>query len=284
MATTAKRWNPHKSLREPLGWRKPRRAEVVGELFDEGVPLEFIDQAFCVMGIAKQHTFLVTTQHAERMACYMNTQQRIEDWYNHWYSFSDQSMAFQDYPLPNVWLGVHVTRQQDADERIPHLLRTPAAVRFVRATLRGPVDLREWLFCDRCRGPHECGPGAYPTPLDNAAGGCWFRECRCSQIRWVIVSGDKDPVHPAWVRSLRDQCAAAGVPFCFEGWGEWLPQCNDPFQPKEYAFIHQDGRIHKNPEGITSCFGWTGVGRVGKKNSGRLLDWREWNEMPEGGR
>jgi protein gp37 len=104
------------------------------------------------------------------------------------------------WPLPNVWAGVSVEDQSTADERIPLLLQTPAAVRWVSAEpLLGPVDLRD--FDD----------------------GLWRRSDAC--LDWVVVGGESGPsarpIHPDWARSLRDQCAEAGVPFLFKQWGDF---------------------------------------------------------------
>ena len=89
-------------------------------------------------------------------------------------------------------------------------------------------------------------------------------------IDWVIVGGESGPrarpMHPDWARSLRDQCAAAGVPFFFKQWGEWQP-CDWPPAHAECA-----------KERWSTARG----SRVGKKAAGRLLDGREWNEYPQG--
>ena len=98
-------------------------------------------------------------------------------------------------------------------------------------------------------------------------------------IDWVICGGETGPgarpMHPEWARSLRDQCQAAGVPFFFKGWGEWVTENQSP----------EDIVL---PGHSTIPHGWKGrkyedsVYRVGKSRSGRLLDGREWNEFPEG--
>jgi len=177
--------------------------------------------------------------------------------------------------LPNVWLGVSVEDQRAADERIPLLLRTPAAVRFLSMEpLLGPVDLWEWV------DPFRSG---WPTPLE---------------IDWVIAGGESGPgarpMHPDWVRSIRDQCTKAYVPFFFKQWGEWalgrrmieieLPaymeearegiltlETIDPSSEAgktRYVAVDKEGRAFE-------------LLRVGKKAAGRLLDGREWNEYPE---
>lgn len=168
----------------------------------------------------------------------------------------------------NAWLGVSVENQATADERIPYLLNTPAAVRFLSCEpLLGPVDLEPYL------------EPAWVAEADPGAPGVY-----CPGIDWVIVGGESGPgarpMHPDWARSIRDQCIAAGVSYFFKQWGEWLPQSHKPFQPREYAFLNRDGRFQNGAEGICANSGWEGVGRVGKKAAGRSLDGREWNEMP----
>jgi hypothetical protein len=152
------------------------------------------------------------------------------------------------WPLPNVWLGVSAERQEEADERIPHLLQTPAAVRFVSAEpLLGPIDFESWLEwgddpwkevggkswgcqeCDeRCGGcpntkaVYHCDEG----PLDSEGAPEWVTETRRT-LDWIIVGGESGsearPMHPQWARDIRDQCQAAGVSLFFKQWGEYLP-------------------------------------------------------------
>lgn len=229
-------------LDQPLRWRKPRRIFVCahGDLFHEAVPDEWIDRVFAVMALAPQHTFQVLTKRAGRMREYL-THPRLP--------------RVIDLPLPNVWLGVSVEDQVRANERIPHLLATPAAVRWISAEpLLGPIDLTAidlpggWsevfpLGQEILGRPHVDDEGNPMTRLD-----------------WVVVGGesghDARPMYPDWARSLRDQCAAAAVPFFFKQWGEWVP--GDQFGLQGAAFH-----------------------RLGKSHAGRLLDRREHNAFPE---
>jgi protein gp37 len=171
-------------------------------------------------------------------------------------------VTMKNWPLPNVWLGTSAEDQQRADERIPLLLQTPAAVRFVSLEpLLGPIDLM-----------------SIEAP-----------ETR-NVLDWVICGGESGPharpMHPDWARSLRDQCAAAGVPFFFKQWGEWRP----PGPTSEYdtgghvpglpraLIISQDGTVHHFGE--TAGDGAKSMLRVGKRAAGRLLDGKEHNAMP----
>jgi protein gp37 len=123
-------------LTEPLHWKKPRRVFVnsMSDLFHEDVPDEYIDQVVAVMAVTSRHTYQLLTKRAERMAAYFNglrldRVERAARALGHSIQFHGTYLV--DWPLPNVWLGVSVESQEYADARIPHLLKTPAAVRFL---------------------------------------------------------------------------------------------------------------------------------------------------------
>jgi protein gp37 len=163
--------------------------------------------------------------------------------------------------LPNVWLGVSTERQQEADERIPHLLSTPAAVRFISAEpLLGPVDLIGTLARYQDNPQRRCA-----VPLGRQL------------IDWVIVGGESGhearPMHPDWARNLRDQCAAAGIAFFFKQWGTWGP-IEEPASEEQ-----EDRELRGYPDDHIWSDG-TFVRRIGKKAAGRLLDGIEHNAMP----
>jgi len=205
-------WNPDVRMSvtrvvEPLRWRKPRRVFVnsMSDLFHEDVTSEFIDCVFAVMSLSPQQTYQVLTKRPERMERYMS--QKVigqEDGF----SYGDRialvacdvldaiperlanavarrtGLRRPTWPLPNVWLGVSVENQETADQRIPILLDTPAAVRFLSCEpLLAPIDLRIAAF---------------------------------NGIDWVIVGGESGPgarpCEVAWIRSIVEQCKAAGVP------------------------------------------------------------------------
>jgi protein gp37 len=223
-------------LEQPFNWVKPRRIFVnsMSDLFHEAVPDEFIAQVFATMVQSDRHTFQVLTKRHGRMRSLL-TGDRL------WKDVEDIVQAQIRWPLPNVWLGVSVEDQRWADIRIPALLDTPAAVRFLSCEpLLGPVKLpfiEEYDGCTCGVGPagyygmHERGCGTEPGPA-------W------GNLHWVIAGGESGPgarpMRPSWVRSLRDQCQEAGVPFFFKQWGGRTP-----------------------------------------KAGGRLLDGVLWDEMPE---
>lgn len=210
-------------LLEPLSWRKPAKVFVnsMSDLFHEDVPWEFIDRVFAVMARAKQHTFQILTKRADRMRDYMthaDTPWRIAceeerlNWAEDVADDVDMSdVSLDAWPLPNVWLGVSVEDQPRADERIPLLLQTPAAVRFISAEpLLGAVDLSDLVVQDGHPGEWHVDSLACDVDAadDEPFGG--------STLDWVIVGGESGararPFNVAWARAIVRQCQAAGVP------------------------------------------------------------------------
>lgn len=220
-------------LDEPLHWRKPRRVFVnsMSDLFHEDMPDEFVDRVFRVMSVAYQHTFIVLTKRADRMYSYLsdvdmhkkldptNTNQR-------WQLFD----TWRDIPavLPNVWLLVSVEDQKTADERIPLLLQTPAAVRGVSyEPALGPVNFTRIKWARIPVNKKDYEQYGVPAPselwsmnnaLTSRPGDQWNPPK--IGLDWIIMGGESGPgarpMHPDWARSTRDQCQAAGVPFFFK--------------------------------------------------------------------
>jgi protein gp37 len=255
--------------------KRPRRIFVnsMSDLFHPNVPDEWIDRVFAVMALCPQHTFQVLTKRPDRMRAYCDTRtdNREESIGTHALFMSGgKHNGFLELPVPNVQLGVSVEDQKTADERIPLLLQTPAAVRFISAEpLLGSVFLREeWLEQE-----------IYD---DDAVVPVW--------LDWVICGGESGPgarpMHPAWARGLRYQCVAAGVPFFFKQWGGWAEverRLDLPAKP----WMVQRGDVLLNIDGSVDeyddCGGIGGavpMRRVGKKAAGSLLDGKEWKEFP----
>lgn len=278
-----------KDLDQPLRWRRPRLIFVCahGDLFHENVPDEWIDRVFAVMALAPQHTFQVLTKRSERMRAYVaavaGDPKRFTSWAATGAGVIRESGLLEKlreapprWPLPNVWVGVSAEDQHRYDERVSHLRETPAAIRYVSAEpLLGPID-------------------ADLTGID-----------------WVIVGGESGsgarPMHPDWARSLRDQCAAAGVAFHFKQWGEWgagsvnLSTGQATFRsfPNFQTWVNKastwvNGGICLDAKGRhcriggdmmraqdEGAFPVSIMHRVGKKAAGRLLDGVEHNDMPE---
>lgn len=175
----------------------------------------------------------------------------------------NRATPWRAWPWPNVWLGISVVNQEEAERDIPKLDRTPAALRWLSMEpLLGPVDIgweRIW------------GTG----------GG--------NGLDWVVAGGESGPgarpMHPDWARNIRDDCKEAGVPFLFKQWGEWTPGenvervrgtvdtaflCDDTWRIHPLNLATDHGHIDDQPD----------LYRVGKKTAGRLLDGAEHNGFP----
>lgn len=183
------------------------------------------------------------------------------------------------WPLPNVWIGATVVNQAEADRDIPKLLATPAAVRFLSMEpLLGPVDLTDIVM--RHSGGTEDHFSAVYDPDDEEGG---------TYLDWVIVGGESGPharpMHFDWVRSLRDQCAAARVPFLFKQWGEWaVASAENGHYDSDMArnsayWVDQHGRRHKPSSlGLDNPIA---MFRAGKHAAGRRLDGEHHDGYPE---
>jgi protein gp37 len=282
-------------LLAPLRWRRPRRIFVgsMTDMFADFVTDAMLDRVFAVMRECPRHTFQVLTKRAERLRSYVSqfdqrgrcvcssTRDQIGD------DPRDGNRLLllddgQDWPLSNLWLGVSCEHQEEADERIPLLLQTPAAVRFISAEpLLGSIDLTRLPFA---------GPGDPRHRRDALTGESYLyskgvngnpnmtvkvTEPLVSQLDWIIVGGESGPsarpMNPDWARSLRDQCKAAGTAFFFKQWGEWIGNDQLGWLKPDQNFDNCRMRLHDG-----------GVIRVGKKAAGRLLDGQEHNAYPEG--
>lgn len=298
-----------KALTQPLRWQKPRHIFVCSmtDLFGEFVSDEMIDRVFAVMALCPQHTFQVLTKRSARMREYVTA--------NRWQNIMDEQYDLQAsgltgdgppgeaWPLPNVWLGVSVEDQRRADERVPDLLATPAAVR--------------WLSCEPLLGPVDLTNIAYDgvTETNALSGVHLFSDVsQGTRLDWIVVGGESGrnarPMHPDWARSLRDQCAAAasssaavgqqkGVPYFFKQWGEWGPDTGPDGDldrdglPRDRVMegagpcrVFVGGDWREYPSGyavpIELCTGHGEfVYRLGKRRNGRQLDGAEHNAMPE---
>ncbi|MEU2603216.1 DUF5131 family protein [Streptomyces albus] len=304
-----------KALELPLRWRKPRRVFVnsMSDLFHKDVPDEYIARVFAVMSLTPQHTYQVLTKRHGRMRSLLSDRNFrhlvAEQGREHLIGSQQDWLAvgamLGGNPLPNVWLGVSVEDQKRADLRIPALLETPAAVRFLSCEpLLGPVDLSAWMPAGHAAW-HCQAPGCrrfYTGPLldecpDCRRSGYWTGShvgngrLNGQPLDWVIVGGESGPgvrpMHPEWARDLRDQCAAAEVPFFFKQWGAWGPL------QRPFDYVTDDDRCQVVSSGGNLAgrpwLGWKRqhgheqsevMRRYGKKAAGRVLDGRTWDEFP----
>ncbi|WP_180897150.1 phage Gp37/Gp68 family protein [Martelella soudanensis] len=305
-------------LTQPLAWKRPRHIFVAahGDLFADGVTDEQLDRIFAVMALSPRHTFQVLTKRPERMRDYLRPARShpvalealhitlMSHFLDHNSKVGEGCLIEGDmahlstWPLPNIWLGVSVEDQTRADQRIPVLLATPAALRWISAepllgglrlsgTSADKQNMWDWLQGLDAR--------MYPDGPDFDYG---------PKLDWIVAGGESGPnarpMHPDWVRSLRDQCAAAEVPFNFKQWGEWWEVASDArdddgnhltcytdsieatemFDQASDCLLTADGRRFTIDDLPPETPG-RHMTRIGKKAAGRLLDGVLHDAFPE---
>ena len=259
-------------LFQPFHWRKPRRVFVcsLADLFHKDVPDLFIAKVWATMARTQQHTYQVLTKRPARMRALLSS---------HDFELLVEAVCSHhdfEWPLPNVWVGVSAEDQKRADERIPVLMETPAAVRWVSVEpMLGPVDLEEWLWVEdesACGDPDHCSPMRPAWLLD-----------------WVVSGGESGPgARPApigWHRELRDQCEAAGVAYHYKQAGEWTSTATttDPWlnrEPDVWVNFYDGHAVTSDTDPALETGSWSGMWKVGKKAAGRLLDGRTHDDYP----
>lgn len=190
-------------LDKPKSWKKPLKIFVnsMSDLFHEDLDFNYIREIFEIMRAADWHTYQILTKRPRRILEFIQ-----------WFT--------NEYVIPfifpkNVWIGVSCEDQKTADERIPLLLKVPATIRFISCEpLLGPIKLHKYVEPATLHSYHLHKSLDIPV------------------IDWVIVGGESGrnarPMHPDWVRSIRDECKVTnggfgGVAFFFKQWGEWMP-------------------------------------------------------------
>ncbi len=283
---------------DPLGWKNPQRIFVgsMGDMFHIDVPCNELNSVFSIMAMCPQHTFMMLTKRPEVAINFMTAkrEKRVDDSIPEDAVYDSVGRAGWwgvcpnwpwEWPLPNVWLGVTVCDNSEL-WKVEALCHIPAAKRFVCfEPLLGEVDASLYLARFRCAG---CGFLSL-SPVE----GFICPECGethadskhfSPQIDWVICGGETGPnarpMHPAWARRLRDQCAASGVPFFFKGWGEyhWVGERNIQ-SAKNCTTAWPDCSIGDGTAEANGGLG-TNLYRVGKAAAGRLLDGIEHNGIP----
>lgn len=204
------------ALQIPIGWKKPRKIFVnsMSDLFHESVPFDVVDQIFAVMALTPHHVYQILTKRPDRMLEYMATEHRLgsvllsgrgnDNIPGGMYSLS------ANWPLPNVWLGTTVENQKAADDRIPLLLQTPAALRFLSCEpLLEAIDFMDAsiVFIESL-----IGQGLW----DSERYGSWEDFSVLSELGWVICGGESG--HGArdcdidWLHSIVAQCKDEKTP------------------------------------------------------------------------
>ena len=241
-----------KDLMKPLKRRKPTVYAIWNDLFHEDISVDDIRAAFKIMKQCPQHVFLILTKRPGHIRDLLPL-----DWGN-------------GCSYPNVWLGTTAENQEQANKRIPLLLQTPAAKRFVSIEpLLGSIDLFDFVI----DGVTKC---ACSYNYSRETNGLICEECNTvmsfyPKLDWVICGGESGPearpLNPDWVGFIQMQCSDGGVPFFFKQWGEWR-------RTGEWLNRHFDEEEIKKSKHKSYC-------RVGKKKAGRILDGQEYLEVPQ---
>lgn len=306
-------------LTQPLRWKKPRMIFVcsMSDLFGEFVPDEWIEQVLTIAAMCPDHTFQILTKRAKRMREFLSEDGRrdwiIDRWLRHPLRKNTNRVVIEngpvvkrqpDWPLPNCWFGVSAEDQTRADERIPDLLATPAAVRFCSyEPALGRIDFRQtWMKCPACRGRGYYLPSFsanYFVPCETCL--TLARQSGLTilpgqqatpgpRLDWIIAGGESGasarPALKSWFTSARDQCAAAGTAFFHKQNGEWIDADawatilghrgdSSPLNYEHAAQLAKMGNFQyeHHSDGSTLIM-------VGKARAGRLLDGVEHNGMP----
>jgi protein gp37 len=232
-------------FQKPFSWRNPRMVFVcsMGDLFHDDVPDNFINDVFNSIEAEenRKHLFLILTKRPKRM---------------HELSGRWGPGAFPN----NLWFGVSVENQDTANKRIPWLLRIPAEKRFISAEpLLERVSINMLWMEEEQKEPFRDELLEHTFLLDAQ-----------KELDWVIVGGESGfharPMHPDWVRSIRDQCAQTGTPFFFKQWGAWIPNSQKNDSKMKYSEVDMMGSEM--------------LYKVGKKAAGRVLDSEVYNQYP----
>ncbi|KGW80113.1 phage Gp37/Gp68 family protein [Burkholderia pseudomallei MSHR2990] len=252
-----KRWNArHAEFFAKHGRRQRVFCASLADVFDNAVDQEWRRDLFALIASTPNLNWLLLTKRIG------NAGDMIVDALLQQPGLS----AAAPWPWPNVWLGATIVNQEEADRDIPKLLAVPARVRFLSMEpLLGPVDL--------------ASSGALWSDMNGNIVDAPSRGLR--GVDWVIAGGESGPgarpMHPAWARSLRDQCATASVPFLFKQWGEWCPRGPESMG---YPLVDTAPRrritdVGENGQQLGACGSsdcW--MQRAGKRAAGRLLDGR----------
>lgn len=218
---------------------------------DSNVPTTMKDlrsDLFALIDATQNLDWLLLTKRPENV-------RRMMPWRTNGLGEQDSGFQATQY-RPNVWLGTSISDQETADRYIPELLK-----------LR---DLAPVLFL-------SVEPLLAPVDLEKA--GAWLSDY--TSIDWVICGGESGPrarpMHPEWVKSIRDECDICGTPFFFKQWGEWRPDWEDAEYGDPANVMAVDGTIRTvGPMASSDAL----IHRVGKKTAGRMLDNRTWDELP----
>ncbi|SLH38355.1 DUF5131 family protein [Mycobacteroides abscessus] len=269
--TTAVSQRSAELLAELLRWRRPRRVlvDITARLAPDN---EDLAKLWAVMATGGEHLFQVLTADPEHLRKTLSSREFRNRVCEHYVPLITRAPCRIQYPpawdqcwpAPHIWIGARVETQSDADGIAATLLRTPSAHHWVCVVPRSALDISSVLLPP---------PG---TP----------------KLEWVVCGGQSGkhawPIHPEWIRTLRDQTNAAGVPFCFHQWGHW--RWAREVQDLDYAQKHGDqytflrwevvdpsGQIVEDNRPREGC---AIMQRAGAGRAGREIDGRTWEQHP----
>lgn len=263
---------------------KPARRRVfcasLADVFDNEVPAEWRRDLFDLIAATPNLDWLLLTKRIGNAHLMIGEALIL--------SAGGTTDLLPSWPWPNVWIGATICNQQEADRDIPKLLAVPAAVRFLSIEpMLGPIDIRSyvWPVCGWWKGPHHSYHEAKAAGAECGLKRQALVSAHARFVDWIIAGGESGPQarpsHPDWFRSLRDQCKAAGVPFLFKQWGEWIDYT---VEDKPTTWITEDGRTGTQDDVVKDGkHWWLQMSRVGKSAAGRLLDGVTHNGYPVNG-
>lgn len=238
-------------LENAVKTRKPQVIALWNDLYHEGILFHDMAKVFDLINYSPQHTFLIITKRPERAA--------------EFFELEEDTLGLEIKLPPHVWHIVTMENQAMVDERMPHLLNIPGQRGIIIEPMLGPVDLEI---------PY--GQGVGDLLIEN--------------IHQVILGGETGPgarpMHPDWVRSVRDQCQATGVPFFFKSCGRYITEVSgatdcmiEPGWMREDGFVRSGLVPYSSEASEVEKHQWIKCGKVTKGDSGRTLDGREHNDL-----
>jgi protein gp37 len=277
------------TLKIPLAWAKPRTVFVdsMSDLFHKDVPFDFIGQVFEVMSQTPQHTYLILTKRPDRAVDFWAWRDLNRA---HFLLGNRGMIGTENWKCPaNIWMGTSVN-DQNSTKRILELLKLRGCLRFLSyEPATGPVDLRRIIVSES--GLDEDGKERRVVVLDALDGiamDCIYERDKkvwsgvldrdVPRLHWIIMGGESghgaEPMHPAWVRKVRDDCKATGTPFFFKQWGVWSPITF--YKENQEVMIKfnlgKDEFLFPDPA--------QNMKKVGKGIAGHTLDGEVWQQFP----
>lgn len=272
-------WNP---LAHDLPRLPPQHVRVSADLFAPGLGVNEIEWHF--------RRILDACRDGYQISLYTEFPDRMRKMLKHLYSRIYCDYEMERHKLPdNLALGVVVRTQAEAEARLPVLLQVPAAVRAVRVVPREAISLTPAFVNVQSQRHGEAGYSRRICEVCSRVfdGGDVFHEhwklsiclTACQPLAWVTVAGEADPIHPQHVRDLQREAQGAGVPFSFEGWGEWRPL--EPNEPAAQVMGMGETIGIKQSAADDPGEIYQPMIRVGAERSGRRLDGEEYDALPK---